>query len=476
MNASGRIRTLPGDFSPPGGRPVDLVLRTVGERTTDLALRLAVENIRPNRVHIAENIRPLSAAVDRILAIDHRGASHVVHLDADCLVLEDMRPFLDANELAYTDCVVHDRFRGRVHCGVHITRADLVEGMRRADPGAFARDWLGPVLRPEAFRRHLARRELQPGVQLKGFRILHDHLQDHADVYAKYALRELRSRDEGSRARLEAAMAQWGDGPDFAVARVAVRHSRERVPQDVTPAQLAAHIEVLPAVAVRETAALGLPPLPPPAMADVHEAAAALPREERAKVFGLGLPGTGTRSLTTALHELGYDLASFPFGAGDAAALRRGDGRFPALRHYDGLADVFALPHLAELDALHPGARFVLTVRDKEGWLRAAERLWDTGWPAGAPAAERAAQREARRLFQERVCGGHGFDRERLARVYDAGTARVRAYFAGRPGELLVLDVCGGEGWEKLAPFLGRRAPAAPFPHTRTNPLDLLPR
>ena len=39
------------------------------------------------------------------------------------------------------------------------------------------------------------------------------------------------------------------------------------------------------------------------------------------------------------------------------------------------------------------------------------------------------------------------------------------AHFAGRPDDLLVLDVVGGEGWERLCPFLGLAPPDEPFPH-----------
>src|SRR5262249_27703229 len=144
--------------------------------------------------HVVANIFPFALAVERMLDIEHE-ASHVVYVDADCLIMEDMRPFLDANDLAYVDCYVRDRFRGRVHCGVHITRCDLVRMMRQVDVAkASADDALGPVMRPESYRRKPARLKLQLDVQLKSFHILHDHFQRYRDVFAKYALREVRSR------------------------------------------------------------------------------------------------------------------------------------------------------------------------------------------------------------------------------------------------------------------------------------------
>ena len=41
---------------------------------------------------------------------------------------------------------------------------------------------------------------------------------------------------------------------------------------------------------------------------------------------------------------------------------------------------------------------------------------------------------------------------------------RVRAHFAGRPDDLLVMDITAGDGWEQVCPFLGLPVPDAPFP------------
>jgi hypothetical protein len=43
---------------------------------------------------------------------------------------------------------------------------------------------------------------------------------------------------------------------------------------------------------------------------------------------------------------------------------------------------------------------------------------------------------------------------------------RVRAHFADRPDDLLVLDIerDGARGWDLLCPFLGLGAPDQPFP------------
>ncbi|GHE02829.1 sulfotransferase [Streptomyces alanosinicus] len=460
---SGGVRTLDRDFSADSGRVVDLVFRTVGERTSDLALSLAIRHIRPRRVHVVENVRPFPRALERMLAIDHDGASHVVYVDADCLILEDLRPFLDANGLAYVDTYVQDRFRGRIHCGVHITRTDLVRRMRRVRmPYGTSH---AAVVRPEAYCRNEARRGLQLDVQLKGFYILHDHFQYFADIFAKYALRELRSRGELSRLRLESAMQRWDGSSDFTVARAAVHHSRRSLALGATPRQYEAYVHALPRTAQRETATMGLPVRPDLTMEQVQRAIAADPAlarpRPRPKVFVLGFPGTGIRSVVDALHELGFDLPHHPFDHGTLAAVRRGDASFPLLRHYDGLAGVLPLVFLAQLDAGHPGARFILTVRAKETWLSTLRRRGTPGCPPDAPPREHAVHREVTDLLQDAVLSSTDTGPEGLSRAYDEQVARVRAHFARRPQDLLVLDVGGGEGWAELASFLD----AVHYPH-----------
>lgn len=469
--SAGAVREMAGAGSSAGGRPVDLVLRTVGERTTDLALDLAVRNLRPRRVHLVDDVRPFWRAVDLMLDIDHEGASHVVFLDADCLVLEDLRPFLDANELAFVECYVHDPFRGRVPCGVHITRTDLVERMRRIEPD---RDDVGWMLRPESSRLEAALPGVQDSVQYRGAHILHDHFQHYEHVFAKLALRELRSRTAASRPVLAAAIARWGDGPDHEVARAAVAHARAHVPEGTPGPGVQRYIEGLPQTALRAVRTMDLPDRPPLTPEEVRrtgERVRAAAGAGRPKVFGLGLPRTGTRSLRAALHLLGWDVAHYPVDRASLDALIRGDGGFPLLEHYDGLADPAAIPCFRALDARHPGAKFVLTVREKGGWLASLERNWAQaaapGPPGGRDDDARGTARETRRFLREAVYGRHTFDAARLSRVYDAHLAAVRGHFDGRPGDLLVLDIAGGEGWERLAPFLGVPASARPFPAER---------
>jgi len=37
-------------------------------------------------------------------------------------------------------------------------------------------------------------------------------------------------------------------------------------------------------------------------------------------------------------------------------------------------------------------------------------------------------------------------------------------HFKDQPERLLVMNICGGDGWEKLCPFLEKSIPNVPFP------------
>ena len=257
---------------------VDLVFRTIGERTSDVSYERALKHIRPDNVHLIDNVRPFSRAVDQMLRIDH-DCDQVVYVDADCILLEDMRPFLDENSDPYVDCYVRDRFRGRIHCGVHITRIDVVRAMAELDPPKADARY---VLRPESYLRSEALHRLGFEERLRDFEILHDWFQTYRDIFRKSALRELRSRGgKRQRKRLRRWMTLWGtkEDPDFQVARHACEHTAGQVDRDAPSEEVEAYVDRLFQTADEQILALGLrekPPFDPRELAAATEAGAHL--------------------------------------------------------------------------------------------------------------------------------------------------------------------------------------------------------
>jgi len=163
------------------------------------------------------------------------------------------------------------------------------------------------------------------------------------------------------------------------------------------------------------------------------------------KVFGVGLSRTGTVSLNTALNALGYTAKHFPRPLQVVALAQR----------FDALTDTPVCQYVEMLDRLYPGAKFVLTVRDEEGWLDSCRRHW----------AGRKPTTPGWRWNRRAVYGIETFDEAIFLRVYREHVERILCYFAGRSGKLLVLNVCAGEGYERLCPFLNLPVRDEAFPH-----------
>jgi hypothetical protein len=464
----GVVETLPGSWASSGSRPIELVFHTAGETTSELALELALEHIKPDRTHVIHDAKPWWLAVRGMLGIDYR-CSHVVSVDANCLILENMRPFLDANELPFVGCYGRDRFRGRAYCGVHITRLDVVRAMCTIPEPI---DNLAYMLNPDGYLRRIALRRLGFAKVFKNFDILSDYLQHSSDIFVTHALWGLRNRTEREKKYLEALMSDWGQGVDFDVALYGLDHVASAVTADATPPQVKRYIRDLPNLAQAEVHKRGFDSVQREQIGiEEVEAVAgdllALGRSPtKSKVFGLGLSRTGTHSLAEALHVLGFDTVHYPTDRATLETLLRGDVRFPLLEYYDGITDITSAPYYEDLDRRWPGSKFVLTVREENSWLRSCRKHW-----AGlstfryGEGEEHRTFMEVRRFLEAAVYGCCEFDEDRFRRVYWRHVQNVTSYFAGRESDLLVLNVVAGEGYERLAPFLGVPVPEQSFPH-----------
>ena len=177
------------------------------------------------------------------------------------------------------------------------------------------------------------------------------------------------------------------------------------------------------------------------------------------KVFEIGLGRTGTTSFCEATAALGLKTIHWSESRQREMLAALLAGTLPAfLGEYDVVSDCLAMC-VREVDAAYPGSRFVLTVRDEEAWY--------DSWVRHADKVAQRPRCDFLTLYrmQKFGCFEPRGNRERFLRAYRRHVAEVREYFADRPGDLLEMDICGGDGWEMLAPFLGRAIPSAPFPH-----------
>jgi hypothetical protein len=161
------------------------------------------------------------------------------------------------------------------------------------------------------------------------------------------------------------------------------------------------------------------------------------------KIFGIGLSRTGTTSLTFALSQLGLHAHHFPRSREviDAA---------------DAVTDTPVAASFVELDVAYPGSKFILTLRDLPGWLDSCQALWDSS----VHLFDEFTARIHRQLY-----GREDFDRAAFTEAYARHESDVVRHFKERQQSLLRMDICAGDGWELLCPFLGFEQPATPFPH-----------
>ena len=176
--------------------------------------------------------------------------------------------------------------------------------------------------------------------------------------------------------------------------------------------------------------------------------------QARPKVFGIGLIKTGTLSLREALELLGYK--SLHGGRLETVslvqqAIDRGEMLSYLDPDFDAFSDVFGVTHHYYLaDVQYPGSRFILTVRDLDQVIDSRRRH-----------VEKNQQMKAAGKYDGDLLQ---VDIDAWVTEYRRHESVVGGYFVNRPGDLLVLDIAGGDGWEPLCEFLGHPVPDAPFP------------
>jgi hypothetical protein len=183
-------------------------------------------------------------------------------------------------------------------------------------------------------------------------------------------------------------------------------------------------------------------------------------------ILGVGLSRTGTRSLHRACLSLGFrSLHAHPERFRDV--LRGTDNR-PSFRIFDDVDAVFDLPaahFYPELLAAYPDCKVILSVRAEDSWFVSINnhyaRLREQ-W------RDDPGQLDDIRRVQKYVYGSEDVSEFLYRKKF---RDHNRGVVAGVPADrLLVIDVCAGEGWEKLCPFLGRPSPRHLFPWENRTP------
>jgi hypothetical protein len=193
------------------------------------------------------------------------------------------------------------------------------------------------------------------------------------------------------------------------------------------------------------------------------------------KVFGIGLSKTGTSSLDKALNTMGIKSKHCPTDDTTYIELVSGKYDLTILGQYDAITDIVASPFYAEFDKAYPNSLFILTIRDVNDWLKSMKThiektLLNGRWEDYVKSKNVMLQPGGKRFAK--MCsflhatnyGCLTYSEDRLKRCFELHKKNVTEYFSGTD-KLLIMEICNGEGWEKLCPFLDKKIPNLPFPH-----------
>lgn len=175
------------------------------------------------------------------------------------------------------------------------------------------------------------------------------------------------------------------------------------------------------------------------------------------KIFGIGLPRTGTTSLHAAAELLGLRSVHFAADSTTVAQVRSGDYRLKVVEQNDLVCDVPIPAIFPQLDEAFPNSKFIYTYRDVDSWIESHKKVrFNKNIPAVG---------SVRDFYRTLLYGVVSFSDQRFRWVHFDHHRRVLEYFSGaRSEDLLIVDIAAGEGWEKLCPFLGFPIPDKSFP------------
>lgn len=190
---------------------------------------------------------------------------------------------------------------------------------------------------------------------------------------------------------------------------------------------------------------------------------------KRTKIFGIGLPRTGTSSLAKSLRMLGFNV-------------KHSAGRFqmyrymtnPSKRHlprytldflddgkeggFQGLTDTPANLLYKDLHEVYPDAKFILTIRrDNKAWHKSCKYHYGRN--------SHINRGDTLRYLRMQLFGSLEYDYDCFQKTYAKHDQGVLDYFRDRDKDnLLVMDVTAGDHWNKLCPFLNVDIPDVAFP------------
>ena len=175
------------------------------------------------------------------------------------------------------------------------------------------------------------------------------------------------------------------------------------------------------------------------------------------KIFGIGWPKTGTKTLGECFKILGFNHESIRLDLVEDLQNHDLARIIKIAQEKDTFEDWPWIILYKEMDHQFPGSKFILTHRDPDRQLHSYQNMLKN---LDLPKDEWNAMR--------RTLYGLPFPdvtAEQMQQRYLRQNQEVRQYFKDRPGDLLEINWEAGDGWEKLCSFLGLPVPKVALPH-----------
>lgn len=169
-------------------------------------------------------------------------------------------------------------------------------------------------------------------------------------------------------------------------------------------------------------------------------------------IFGIGMGRTGTTSLTAAMRILGFKTMHNP-------------KTFLDVREHEFTSDIFVAARYKFLEHYYSSrAKFILTVRGIDRWIESSR--WHAARKAGQRREDGSVAGSTPMTCESRyyLYGITHFDEGVYRQSYVRHSAGIYSFFESRQDRLLVMNICDGEGWDKLCPFVERDILDKPFP------------
>jgi len=172
------------------------------------------------------------------------------------------------------------------------------------------------------------------------------------------------------------------------------------------------------------------------------------------KIFCIGLSRSGTTSLHNILSELGLKSQHFCY------FLLSNKPNWDMCNKFDALGDT-PIPFLfKDLDSQYPNSKFIITIRQKDKWLKSMEWMFKHGkvlwnWD------------ENIHKYHEKFYGTRFYNKRILTRHYDNYHKEVSDYFSASPNRLLTIKLEEGFNIINICTFL--KIPFREIKNERSN-------